>query len=81
MSGYFYGRNGRLSKTWRFRRYGKSVKTSGDLRDLGYLQFEVRRSVGTGLLPFYLASFEESPEPYLSPSRGGVWGYAVVGLI
>ena len=28
------------------------------------------------LLPFYLASFyEESPESYLSPSRGAVWGY------
>ena len=43
MSGYFYGRNGRLSKTWRFRRCGKSVKTLGnlrDLRDLGHLQFE-----------------------------------------
>ena len=34
MSGYFDGRNGKLSKTWRFRRYGKSVKTLGDLRDL-----------------------------------------------
>ena len=28
------------------------------------------------LLPFYLASFfEESPESYLSLSRGVVWGY------
>ena len=26
------------------------------------------------LLPFYLASFEESPESYLAPSRGVVWG-------
>ena len=25
--------------------------------------------------------FEESPESYLSPSRGAVWGYLVVGLI
>ena len=33
------------------------------------------------LLAFYLTSFEESPEPYLSPSRGAVWGYLVVGLI
>ena len=40
MSGYFDGRNGRLSKTLRFRRSGKSVKTLGDLRDLGDLQFE-----------------------------------------
>ena len=27
------------------------------------------------LLPFYLPSFEESPESYFSPSRGAVWGY------
>ena len=27
------------------------------------------------LLPFYLASLEESPESYLSPSRGVVWGH------
>ena len=33
------------------------------------------------LLPFYLASFEESPESYLSSSREAVWGYRVVGLI
>ena len=26
-------------KTWRFQRSGKSVKTSGDLRNLGDLQF------------------------------------------
>ena len=39
MSGYFDGRNGRLWKTWRFRRSGKSVKTLGDWRDLGDLQF------------------------------------------
>ena len=36
MSGYFYGRNGRLSKTWRFRKSGKSVKTLGDLGDLQF---------------------------------------------
>ena len=30
----------RLSKTWRFRRSGKSVKTLGHLRDFGDLQFE-----------------------------------------
>ena len=40
MSGYFYGKNGRLSRTWRFRRRGTSVKILGDLRDLGDLQFE-----------------------------------------
>ena len=40
MSGYFDGRHGRLSKAWRFRKCGKSVKTLGDLRDLGDLQFE-----------------------------------------
>ena len=40
MSGYFDGRNGRLSKTWRFRSSGKSVKNFGDFGDLGDLQFE-----------------------------------------
>ena len=40
MSGYFDGRNGRSSKIWRFRRCGQSVKTLGDLRDLGDLQFK-----------------------------------------
>ena len=40
MSGYFDGRNRRLSKTWKFRRSGESVKTLGDLRDLRDLQFE-----------------------------------------
>ena len=40
MSGYFDGRNGRLSRTWRLWRCGKSVKTLGDSRDLGDLQFE-----------------------------------------
>ena len=39
MSGYFDGRNGRLLKSWRFRRSRKSVKTLGDLRDLEDLQF------------------------------------------
>ena len=40
MSGYFDGKNGRLSKIWRFRRSGKSVKTLGNLRDLGDFQSE-----------------------------------------
>ena len=30
----------RLLKTWKFRRSGKSVKTMGDLRDMGDLQFK-----------------------------------------
>ena len=53
MSGYFDGRNGRLSKT---------------LRDL-------RRSVGDGIvaiLPGKFFFFKESPESYLSLSRGAV---------
>ena len=33
------------------------------------------------MLPFYLVSFEESPESYLAPSRGAVWGYPAVGTI
>ena len=33
------------------------------------------------LLPFYPASFEESPESYLAPSRGAVWGYSAVDTI
>ena len=37
MSGYFDGRNGRLPKAWRFRRFGESVKTLGALRNLGDL--------------------------------------------
>ena len=52
MSGYFDGRNGRLSKTWTFQRSGKSVKTLGD----------VRRPAGTGVvavLQFYLTIHEE----------------------
>ena len=44
------------------------------LRDLGdLLELE--------LLPFYLASFEESPESYLAPSRRAVWGYPAVNTI
>ena len=50
------------------------MKTLADLRDMGdLLELE--------LLPFYLASFEESPESYLSPSRGAVWGYPAGGMI
>ena len=36
----------------------------GDLGDL--LELE--------LLPFHLTNSEETPEPYLAPSRGAVWG-------
>ena len=36
----------------------------GDLGDLLDLE----------LLLFYLGNFEESPESYLAPSRGAVWG-------
>ena len=76
MSGYFDGRNGRLSKTWRFRRYGTSVKTLEDLKDLGDIDL-----LELELLPFYQASFEESPESYLAPSRGAVLGYPAVDTI
>ena len=65
MSGYFDGRNGRLSKT---------VKTSGDLRDLRDLQFE-EICWNWNCCRFTWQVFEESPESYLSPSRGVVWGY------
>ena len=51
------------------------MKTLGDLRDLGEDLLELE------LLPFYLACFEVSPESYLSPSRGAVWGYPVGGII
>ena len=56
------------------------MKTLGNLRKFG------KSSICGDLLelelfPFYLASFEESPESYLSPRRGAVWGYLVVGLI
>ena len=30
------------------------------------------------MMPFYLASLEESPESYLAPRRGVVWGYSAV---
>ena len=72
MFGYFDGMNGRLSKTCRFRRCGKSVKTSGDLRDL---QFE-EICWNWNCCRFTWQVFEESPESYLSPSRGAVWGYS-----
>ena len=71
MSGYFDGRNGRLSKTRRFRRCGKSVKTLGDLRVLGDLQFE-EICWNCNCCRFTWQVFEGSPESYLSPSRGEV---------
>ena len=55
------------------------MKTLGDLRDSGDLQFEEMLELES--LPFYLASSEESPESYLSPSRGAIWGYPVVGMM
>ena len=60
MSGYFDERNGRLSKTWRFR-CGKSVKTLGDLRHLGDLQFE-EICWNWNCCRFTWQVFEESPE-------------------
>ena len=80
MSGYFDGRNGRLSKTWRIRRCGKSVKTLGDLRVLEDLQFE-EICWNLTCCRFTWQVFEESLESYLSPSRGAVWGYLVISLI
>ena len=47
MSGYSDGRNGGLSKTWKFRRYGKSVKTLGDLRDREIFSFRISVETGT----------------------------------
>ena len=62
MSGCFDGRD------------GKSVKTSGDLRDLRDLQFE-EICWNWNCCRFTWQVFEESPESYLLPSRGAVWGY------
>ena len=58
MSWYFGGKNGRLSRTWRFRRSGKSAKTLEDLKNLGDLQF--RRSVGTGTIAVLPGKFLKS---------------------
>ena len=80
MSGYFDGRNGRLSKTWRFRRSGKSVKTLGDMRNLGDLQFE-EICWNWNCCRFTWQVYVESPESYLVPSRGAVWGYPELGTI
>ena len=61
MSGYFDGRNCRLSKT------------SGDLRDLRDLQFEEICWKRNGCrFTWQVFFFEESPESYLSLSRGAV---------
>ena len=63
MSGCFYGK------------HGKSVKTSGDLKDFRDLQFE-EISWNWNCRRFtWQVFFKESPESYLSPSRGAVWGY------
>ena len=80
MSGYFDGRNGRLSKTWRFRRCGKSVKTLGDLRDLGDLQFE-EIYWNWNCCRFTWQVFEEASD-YTSHQVGGLFGGTlVVGLV
>ena len=50
------------------------MKTSGDLRDLRDLQFE-EICWNWYCCRFTWQVFEESPESYLSPSRGAVWGY------
>ena len=73
MSGYVDRRNGRLSKIRRFRKCGKSVKTLGDLRDLGDLQFE-EICWNWNCYRFTWQVLKESPESYLSSSRGAVWG-------
>ena len=58
MSGYFDGRNGRLSKT---------------LRDLRDLQFEeICWRLKCCRFTWQVFIFEESPESYLSLSRGAV---------
>ena len=53
------------------------MKTLGDLRDLrdlGDLQFE-EICWNWNCCRFTWQVFEESPESYLSPSRGDFWGY------
>ena len=50
------------------------MKTSGDLRDLKDLQFE-EICWNWNCCRFTWQVFEESPESYLSPSKGAVWGY------
>ena len=50
------------------------MKTSGGLRDLRDLQFE-EICWNWNCCRFTWQVFEESPESYLSPSRGAVWGY------
>ena len=45
-----------------------------DLRDLRDLQFE-EICWSWNCCSFTWQVFEESPESYLSPSRGAVWGY------
>ena len=50
------------------------MKTLGDLRDLGDLQFE-EICWNWNCCRFTWQVFEESPESYLSPSGGAVRGY------
>ena len=56
------------------------MKTLGDLRDLGDLQFE-ETCWNWNCCGYTWQVFKESPDSYLSPSRGTVWGYLVVDLI
>ena len=80
MSEYFDGRNDRLSKTWRFRRCGKSVKTLGDSRELGDLQFE--EICWNWNCCRFTWQVLKSLRNHTSHSVGGaVWGYPVFGLI
>ena len=56
------------------------MKTSEDLRDLRDLQFE-EICWNWNCCRFTWQVFEESPESYLSPNRGAVWGTLVIGMI
>ena len=56
------------------------MKTLGDLRDLGDLQFQ-EICWNWNCCRFTWQVFEGSPESYLAPSRAAVWGYPAVGTI
>ena len=59
MSGYFDGSNERLSKTWRFRRSGRFVKTSRDFRNWEIFSFK-RSSFRTGIVAVLPGKFLKS---------------------